>query len=526
MALRITLRNRLSKLEAPAGLLKAVQKRLAVRPADWFRKTGQHKGKRGWDGFYQFVNDAGEFQTGLVGRVLLALSEFELDAEMVDQTVRPCVGPCPNPPNFRDKQGRPYELRTEQVSALENFLDRGGMLLKAATNSGKTDIALAAFSRVNCPWRFITHRRKIAYQVRERAEQVLGERIGLIGDGEWDVRRITVLMIPTVADHLVKTKTKKPKREGDEPVKVETRWEEVRALLEEAGGLVWDECHRSSTGEWWDLQRTLIRWSGQWAHGGPFFSLAMTGTVPSDDLQVQRLMALSGEIGFEISNREQIEKGYSARVVVIVLECKKPLGMSRMEREDAVVPCAYANRDRNGLIAGVLAVMSSFGLQSMVMTESLKHHHPALTESMNELGLKVSHVDGEQSKKRQDEAIATFVDGESDVLFATTVLDEGFDTPNVHCTVDAGTWGDPITTLQRLGRGIRKKERFNVLFHVVLGDWMNVALGSLSLARIKTLENENAFRMEFCGDIDSVKHLVSAELAKEGFPNGLHAVVA
>lgn len=355
---------------------------------------------------------------------------------------------------------------------------------------------------------------------------MLGEPIGLIGEGEWDVQRITVCLIPTLAIHIVKHRTTKPKETGGDAIKHETRWRELQALFLSAVGVVWDECHRSSSSQWWDVQRALIRWCGQSAHGGPFYSLAMTGTVPTDDLDVARLVALSGEIGFEITNREQIEKGYSARVVVIVLECTEPKGMADLEYADATCPCAYENPARNALIAGTVRIMADHGLRSMVMTESLIHHHPPLTKDMKHLGLQVGHITGKHSKVQQLAAVRDFVKGGADVLFATTVLDEGFDTPNVHCTVDAGTWGDPITTLQRLGRGIRRKDRFNVLFHVVMGDWMNLSLGGLSAARIKTLENENAFRIEFCGDLGAVGALVKAELAEEGFANGLHAVVA
>ncbi|MEJ2058461.1 MAG: DEAD/DEAH box helicase family protein [Desulfofustis sp.] len=86
-------------------------------------------------------------------------------------------------------------LRPYQRQAVDTICSRSFGVLEAGTGSGKTVMALAAISRRRQPAIVVVHTKELLYQWRDRIIEFMGIEAGLIGDGSYDVRPLTVAIV-------------------------------------------------------------------------------------------------------------------------------------------------------------------------------------------------------------------------------------------------------------------------------------------------------------------------------------------
>ena len=110
-------------------------------------------------------------------------------------------------------------LRPYQQQACNSATESTMAALEAGTGSGKTVMALAIIAARKQPTLVLVHTRELLYQWRERIEQFLDVEAGLIGDGRFEVRPLSVAIVNTARNRL------------DE-------------LVDRFGHVVVDECHR------------------------------------------------------------------------------------------------------------------------------------------------------------------------------------------------------------------------------------------------------------------------------------------
>lgn len=111
------------------------------------------------------------------------------------------------------------ELREYQNRALDDILQRDFGVLVAGTGSGKTVVGLKAITVRAQPTLVLVHTKELLYQWVEQVNVFTGMEAGLIGDGKFIIRPITVGIVNTVKKHL-------------------------DSLPSQFGHLVVDECHR------------------------------------------------------------------------------------------------------------------------------------------------------------------------------------------------------------------------------------------------------------------------------------------
>jgi len=94
-----------------------------------------------------------------------------------------------------------YEHQNECVTAMLNNIERGGGIVLAATSSGKTAIAARLFSWLDCDCLFVVDQLDLLYQQQEELEAWLHEKVGVVGEGRFEPRRVTVATIQTLNHH-------------------------------------------------------------------------------------------------------------------------------------------------------------------------------------------------------------------------------------------------------------------------------------------------------------------------------------
>lgn len=114
------------------------------------------------------------------------------------------------------------KLRDYQEKAEPNILKYPIGVLEAATGSGKTTIALSSITKRQQPTLIIVHTKELLYQWKDRIKQFLKEDAGIIGDGKFQVKPISVGTIQTIKKRL-------------------------EELTNKFGFIIIDECHRYTT---------------------------------------------------------------------------------------------------------------------------------------------------------------------------------------------------------------------------------------------------------------------------------------
>jgi superfamily II DNA or RNA helicase len=89
-------------------------------------------------------------------------------------------------------------LRPEQEQACSAILRHRQGVLQAPTAMGKSVVVLEAWRRTGLTGLILVEKAQLAKQWRERALQHLGVETGMIGEGEWDERPLTIAMLQTL----------------------------------------------------------------------------------------------------------------------------------------------------------------------------------------------------------------------------------------------------------------------------------------------------------------------------------------
>jgi superfamily II DNA or RNA helicase len=425
-------------------VLPLVRQICRARPEGYYFMQKYKSGR--WDGYISLMTSFRTFPIGFLGMVIDGLKSAGLHVEVVDN--RKAL-------EFRGDfdayclQG--IELRNYQMEAIRTLTSNMNGVARMATNSGKTEVMAGIIWALNYPRTLIVlHRKELMYQTAERLQERLKISSDLIGDGWFSAGNVTIAMIQTLSG---KFKAKD--------------WQTNQLLMV-------DECHHMSSNQMLDVLKKV---PGAYRFG-------FSGTpLKYDVLSDMKLMSVTGDILYTISNKFMIEEGYSAvpTVQIHVVE-----GTSdeewKMEYHDAYEKFIVENEVRNKIISDVAS--ASTGV-TLILVNEIKHG-----EILQKMIPNSIMVDGGDSTEFRRSVLEMMRNQTAGVYISSPILDEGVDVPAMNIVILAGGGKSHVKLLQRIGRGLRKKDGDNILFvHDFLDD-TNMHLFSHSEARIETYVKE------------------------------------
>lgn len=376
-----------------------------------------------WDGYVSLMSTVASFPSGLVEMVKCGLEEKGYRVNLV-YAYNKCTYTTVTD-DFLDG----ITLRKYQVDAANALLSAGRGVAKMATNSGKTEVMAALIKAIGFRKTLVLlHREELLYQTAERFSKRLGIEVGMIGDGNWQPKNVTVAMIQTLASKLKK--------------------------FDPAGNtlLMIDECHHAPSARMLDAMQRI---PGQ-------FRFGFSGTPLSNDvLSDMKLIAYTGEIVVEVSNDFMIEEGFSAKPVINI-SIVEDLDDSNWEMpySDAYDRLIVNNETRNKRIAEL--AKSSSGTV-LILIERIAHG-----KILKKLISKSVFISGSDTTEKRQKALHKMNDG--GVYIATTIFDEGIDVPNINTLILAGGGRSYHKMLQRIGRGLRKKSDNRLVVYDFIDD--------------------------------------------------------
>lgn len=361
-------------------------------------------------------------------------------------------------------------LRDDQLRVITAALENGCGLLHVATGGGKTEIAAAIIKALNGPLGgrrclFLVHTKQLLKQGRERLALRLGtieEHIGIIGDGRFDPKHITVATVQSLT-----------RSTGDAQKRV------IAKYLKTIDLLILDETHHVSAKTFY---RLVQRIDAPWRYG---MSGTPFGLADGKGLMVE---AAFGPVVERVTNEELIQLGVNARPTIRMLEVTEP------KLEDGDWHFVYKtgivlNEARNEMIVREAETFASKGWPTLIIVREL-WHGDRLAMLLRDRKVAHAFVHGQMPTDEVERHKDRLKDSSIHVLIASPIFGEGVDIPAVRALIIADGGQSVAAVLQKIGRGLRRKQGDNRLDVVDFADLTHKWLSRHSQERLALYEGE------------------------------------
>jgi superfamily II DNA or RNA helicase len=207
--------------------------------------------------------------------------------------------------------------------------------------------------------------------------------------------------------------------------------------------IMFDECHHASAKTWYT--------AGTWAHNA-YYRFGFSGTpMDREEIDSMKLMAVVGQTIYKRKTQEAIEDGDLC-----------PIEMEMLDNEEESVGFTWQDiyrrgivnsRVRNDMIADLAVENYKAGRKVLILVRIIEHGDNLKAKLE---GWPVVFLHGKHSQEQREEAISWFEQGKG-ILIASGIFDEGIDIPEINVLIVASGGKSDVKTIQRIGRGLRKK---------------------------------------------------------------------
>jgi len=370
---------------------------------------------------FNFVDQV--FPSGPLPEVLKAAIQDKVNIQVMDVRTPPCA------PLGREETGW---LRDYQHEAVDAVLNSTRGIIWIGTGGGKTELAVALARRAPVNWVFAVHRTMLAAQAAERfikrAEELLGTETGFIGDGKWQPgSRFTVATFQTLYKAMVD-----PKRQ---------------AWFDSVQGLIVDEAHVLPADTFF---KTAMRFRKA------YYRVGLSGTpLDRKDKRSFYSVAALGPVVYSYTAGDLVDDGVLAKPRIHMVPVKQAGAFTSWDVAYKTLVAQSGERNRF-----VVAAVQKAQKPALVFVK-LVDHGKRLAKMMSKRGIKADFVWGSDSLSSRQNAVKRLVRRDLDVLVCSVIFNEGVDIPELASVVVAAGGDSVISTLQRIGRGMRKAEGKN-----------------------------------------------------------------
>jgi superfamily II DNA or RNA helicase len=357
--------------------------------------------------------------------------------------------------------------RPEQNEAVNDLLDHDTGILVSPTGSGKTNIMIKVIQHLDQPTLILLHRDHLIQQWKSRIEEYLGYTPGIIGEGKWKVKNITIAMFPTLHAN-------------------EQRMPE---LTKRFGLVIIDECHHIPAYTW--LSKVIQL--------GPHYIYGCSATPKRKD-GLQKLMFICvGPIRHILQDRNAVKAGSIMPIHVKVMRTQYTGWIIRRKTEfNALARDLCLDSARNKLI--VDTIIANKNRTQLILSDRIEHIKMLLEKLQATGQVQVEMIIGETNPKRRAEIFEQVKNGETNVLLASSIADEGLDLPildTLHLTFPTA---NPDRNMQQMGR-IRRpypNKKDAIVFDYF--DWQNPTFNRQFQNRRRKYRS-NGFQVDYIGDL-------------------------
>ncbi|MCK9175682.1 MAG: DEAD/DEAH box helicase [Desulforhopalus sp.] len=288
-------------------------------------------------------------------------------------------------------------LRPYQQVAVKKAAQKSFGVIEAGTGSGKTVIALAIIACRRQPTLVLVHTRELLYQWQQRALEFLGVETGLVGDGHFEIRPLTIAIVNTARKR-------------------------VPELVPQFGQLIVDECHRVPTSLFTDVVSLF----------DSHFLLGLSATAFRSEGEMTRLIYwFLGDRIYEVLQEELVAVG--AILAPEVIRRSTPFTFQYTGDYQALIKALVVHEGRNVMILNdILKIIREPDSGTILVVSDRLHHCEFFESRLREAGANVALLSGRLPSDARAAVVDAVRRGEVRVLVATLqLIGEGFDCPDL-----------------------------------------------------------------------------------------------
>lgn len=323
--------------------------------------------------------------------------------------------------------GERYEHQNRAVAAMMNATHKGGGIILSATGTGKTKIAAAYFSKVDCDCLFIVDQLDLLYQQQKELEGWLGEKVGAVGDSRFEPMRVTVATVQTLSIH-----RKKP---------------EFRRWFSGVNAMIVDELHEAMAKRNFDVLRSV----------NPIAIFGLTATLQMGRKETRyKAFSFAGPVIFEFPIVKGIKRKVLSPVKALQLLFPEEIFMGSVstmfEREDYLQMQVLENREKLEACEAIATMLRRINRRIVILAER-RQHVASLTKMFPDGTYGLAHGDIKTDDRKK--AIDDFEEGRTRLLIASRVFKKGVNIKRIDAMIDMAEMTSKNDALQKLGRSVR-----------------------------------------------------------------------
>lgn len=445
-----------------------------------------------WDGLYHFYErDAKRFPAGLLPRLRRRLEKR--GHEVVIDTRVDSAPQLPVPPSDC-LEG--IDLREHQMEGLELGLAARRGVFWHATNAGKGDV-IVALSKVAMDAGLyglvIVPNTAILMEIIKRFRERVGRRykIGCFGDSRYEDGQTVVGTYQTLGRR-------------------DARCERVIARC---GMVLVDEAHHAGSPAYHKILKACTNADYRFGFSGSVDKrtrqvneAAVARTADTGRMHLWKSESFLGPVIHRVTNEYMIEKGYSAKPRIVMVADRAAFGTEvtppppKFDDDGNMIPVANlygkvfdeaAIKDPTWLrtIARTIKVLNETGRPPFVFSHSVEHLK-AIYAVCQKRGVEARLLHGGHSTAKRQATLNEFAKGGRFAVLSSPIFDEGVSVPQIRAIVLAGARRAVVELLQRVGRGVRRKEDDNTVVVVDYTPLHCAMLTNQAMERLAVYESE------------------------------------
>ena len=287
--------------------------------------------------------------------------------------------------------------------------------------AGKTIIGVGIISKTGQPSFILVHTKDLLEQWTEAIRSILGVEPGVVAEGVFEPRRVTVGMVQS----LVKC---------------------AEEVVPHVGHLIVDECHRTPSKT---FTAAVTAFDSR-------YMLGLSATPWRRDRLSRLIFWYLGDVVHEVDRDALVETGDVLRAEVIIRETNFRTDLDPSEEYSRVLSKLTQDAERNALIVQDVAHEARNGSGTCLVLSDRKAHLEAFRALLDAEGVNSEVLTGDLGKTERERVVAELRAGEVKVLLATgQLVGEGFDCPDITTLFLATPIRFDGRLLQYLGRVLR-----------------------------------------------------------------------
>lgn len=394
-----------------------------------------------WNGFKKLLTPNLTFATGLVERVKDFYIKHNKELEIVDNRKPKSTGTSIDiTANLKKMNMVPHEYQQHVADIIDGY-ERG--IVKLATGGGKSLIAALISAKLGKTTMVYVIGKDLLYQFHSLFSKIFNEEIGIIGDGNCELRNINIVSVWTIGQAMGIKRGDILLDDSDSEKNISNdKYADVLKLMKETKVHIIDECHMAAC----DTIQKIYKFSN------PEHLYGLSGSPWRDDGADLLIESVLGKYIINIPATYLIERGYLAKPMIMFVKVPH----MKCSRNYMQVYKEYISESviRNGLVLKYTKILVEKGYKTLVLFSSI--NHGKLLYELISPHIKCAILDGADDAKTRNKVKRDLETGKIDCILASKIFDLGVDIPSLSGLVVACGGKSTVRALQRIGRVIRK----------------------------------------------------------------------